>query len=298
MEEINMKRILLLSILIMSTGAFASADRYLNGKYITNGAYLITLPNATVDMSSLTSLSGANSGDVTLGTASGLSLSGQALSLGLASSGVTGALSGSDWSTFSAKLTSPMTASGDLIYGGASGAATALLGNITATKKFLSQTGTGSVSAAPSWSVVSASDVGLSAVTNDAQVKKADYTTKSGILIATGASTYVELATAGAGDNGKVLMAASGQASGLQWTAIPTTTPGLSGTDGSPTIVTAAGGVQVQLMIIFISYRQLLLLQSLLIRKLLQVQMLDKSLLSLLKMQRILLRFQMAQASN
>lgn len=40
---------------------------------------------------------------VTLGTASGLSLLGQALSLGLASSGVTGALSGTDWDAFNAK---------------------------------------------------------------------------------------------------------------------------------------------------------------------------------------------------
>lgn len=48
-------------------------------------------------------LSGTNSGDVTLGTASGLSLIGQALSLGLASSGVTGALSGTDWNTFNGK---------------------------------------------------------------------------------------------------------------------------------------------------------------------------------------------------
>ena len=40
---------------------------------------------------------------VTLGTANGLSLSTQQLSLGLASSGVTGALSGSDWTTFNGK---------------------------------------------------------------------------------------------------------------------------------------------------------------------------------------------------
>ena len=40
---------------------------------------------------------------VTLGTSNGLSLLGQQLSLGLASSGVTGALSGSDWNTFNSK---------------------------------------------------------------------------------------------------------------------------------------------------------------------------------------------------
>lgn len=64
-------------------------------------------------------LSGTNTGDITLGTASGLSLVGQALSLGLASAGVTGALSGTDWSTFNNKQ-----ASGSYI--------TALTGDITA----------------------------------------------------------------------------------------------------------------------------------------------------------------------
>ena len=44
---------------------------------------------------------------VTLGTANGLSLSTQQLSLGLASSGVTGALSGADWNTFNAKFNTP-----------------------------------------------------------------------------------------------------------------------------------------------------------------------------------------------
>src|ERR1035437_5803350 len=53
--------------------------------------------------SPVSSLSGTNTGDVTLGTASGLSLSAQILSLGIASTGVTGALSGTDGSTFNSK---------------------------------------------------------------------------------------------------------------------------------------------------------------------------------------------------
>lgn len=48
-------------------------------------------------------------------------------------------------------LTNPMTTSGDIIYGGTSGAATRLAGNTTTTRKVLSQTGNGSASAAPSW---------------------------------------------------------------------------------------------------------------------------------------------------
>lgn len=46
---------------------------------------------------------------------------------------------------------SGITTLGDLPYGGASGAAARLAGNTTATKKVLTQTGTGSVSAAPVW---------------------------------------------------------------------------------------------------------------------------------------------------
>ncbi len=54
---------------------------------------------------------------------------------------------------------SPMTALGDVIYGGASGTRTALAGNITTTKKFLTQTGNGSVSAAPGWAVLVIGDI-------------------------------------------------------------------------------------------------------------------------------------------
>ena len=50
-------------------------------------------------------------------------------------------------------------ATGDLIYSSATNTLTQLSGNITTTKKFLNQTGTGSVSAAPIWSAISAADV-------------------------------------------------------------------------------------------------------------------------------------------
>lgn len=66
-------------------------------------------------------LSGTNSGDVTIGTANGLSLAGQALSLATASGSTTGALTSADWTTFNSKqaagnyitaLTGDVTASG------------------------------------------------------------------------------------------------------------------------------------------------------------------------------------------
>ncbi len=69
----------------------------------------VTLTGNAANTSALTigagsvSVSGANTGDVTIGTANGLSLSGQALSLATATTSVTGALSSTDWTTFNAK---------------------------------------------------------------------------------------------------------------------------------------------------------------------------------------------------
>lgn len=76
---------------------------------------------------------------------------------------------------------SPMTTLGDLIYGAASGAGTRLAGNATTTRKFLRQVGDGANSAAPAWDTVTATDVGLGNVTNNAQVKKAASSTNNAI---------------------------------------------------------------------------------------------------------------------
>lgn len=55
------------------------------------------------------------------------------------------------WNLVSNGFANPMTTLGDLIYGGASGVATRLAGNTTTTAEVLTQTGTGSASAAPVW---------------------------------------------------------------------------------------------------------------------------------------------------
>lgn len=54
---------------------------------------------------------------------------------------------------------SPTTALGDTVYGGASGTPTRLPGNTIATRKFLRQTGTGSASAAPAWDTLQSGDI-------------------------------------------------------------------------------------------------------------------------------------------
>lgn len=110
---------------------------------LTIGAQTIAGAKTFSGAITASNLSGTNSGDLTLGTASGLSLVGQALSLGLASAGVTGALSGTDWSTFNSKqaagtyvtAVSVTTANGvsGTSSGGATPALTLTLGAITPT---------------------------------------------------------------------------------------------------------------------------------------------------------------------
>jgi hypothetical protein len=53
----------------------------------------------------------------------------------------------------------PTITLGDLLYGSASNVLSKLAGNTTATKQFLTQTGTGTVSAAPAWGAIAATDI-------------------------------------------------------------------------------------------------------------------------------------------
>jgi hypothetical protein len=55
--------------------------------------------------------------------------------------------------------TNPMTTLGDTLYENAAPAAVRLAGNTSATKNFLTQTGNGTISAAPAWAIIAAGDV-------------------------------------------------------------------------------------------------------------------------------------------
>lgn len=88
---------------------------------------------------------------------------------------------------------SPMTTLGDLIYGSTSGAGTRLAGSTSSSKVFLSQTGTGTVSAAPSWSSVSKTDVGLGNVENTAL---STWTGNSNLVLKAPATTSANTVTA------------------------------------------------------------------------------------------------------
>jgi hypothetical protein len=90
-----------------------------------------------------------------------------------------GQSSGVEWAD---AMLNPMTTLGDVIYGGASGAATRLAGNITTTKKFFNQTGTGSASAAPSWDALIDDDVpDTITLTNITQISTRSHTSLTDI---------------------------------------------------------------------------------------------------------------------
>jgi hypothetical protein len=69
-------------------------------------------------------------------------------------------------------LQNPMTAVGDMIYGGVSGAVTVLTGNQSAVRQYLQQVGTGSASTAPVWGGIVSTDISGQAITrvNDTNV--------------------------------------------------------------------------------------------------------------------------------
>ena len=80
------------------------SDVSVRGRVLINGGLPYQFLKADGSLDSNTyALASSVHNPVTLGTANGLSLSTQQLSLGLASSGVTGALSGADWNTFNNK---------------------------------------------------------------------------------------------------------------------------------------------------------------------------------------------------
>lgn len=128
---------------------YTTIDGITNGYVVTNGdarTAFFNLANVTSLVYTYPSTAGtfALTSDlhspVTIGTANGLSLSGQQLSLGLASSSTNGALSSTDWNSFNNKqsagsyitsLTGEATATGP-------GAASVTLNNASVTAKILS----------------------------------------------------------------------------------------------------------------------------------------------------------------
>ncbi len=124
---------------------------------VTN-VYLAQMPADTIKGNNTGST--ANAADLTVSQAQALLVIPTSSSPLAVNAGGTGA------STANAGFNalSPMTTLGDTTYEDATPKAVRLAGNITATKKFLNQTGTGSISAAPTWGTIANTD--LSGITN------------------------------------------------------------------------------------------------------------------------------------
>lgn len=103
------------SILFVNPNATISQD---NANFSYNST---THSLALTGTLSASNVSGSNTGDVTLGTANGLSLAGQVLSLGLSSTSTTGALSSTDWNTFNSKQPSFTSQSPNLFFASPNG---------------------------------------------------------------------------------------------------------------------------------------------------------------------------------
>lgn len=127
--------------------------------FTVNGKGLITSITTAAVAASAGSLSGTtlnstvvNSSLTSVGTIATGVWNGTAIAIANGGTGQT-----SQTSAFNAL--SPMTTLGDIIYGGTAGAGTRLAGNTTAVKQFLTQTGTGTVSAAPVWGALASGDI-------------------------------------------------------------------------------------------------------------------------------------------
>jgi len=133
---------------------------------------------------------------------------------------------------------------GDLRYGSGTNTLAALAGNTTATKKFLTQTGTGSVSAAPAWGTIANTDVsGLGSLS-----------TQSGTFSGTSSGTNTgdqtitltgDCTGSGTGSFATTCTKTSGTAFGTFATANAATPPAIGGTTPAAGAFTTLGSTLV-----------------------------------------------------
>lgn len=142
----------------ITTPATSATLTIINGKTFTSNN---TLALSGTDGSTLNIGAGGTLGsaaytastayEVPLTFSSPLLRTSNTISIPAATTSINGYLTSTDWNVFNGKISNPMTTLGDIIYGGASGVSTRLAGNTTTTKMFLTQTGNGTISAAPTY---------------------------------------------------------------------------------------------------------------------------------------------------
>ena len=164
--------------------------------------------------------------------------------LNLAGAGVSGVLPATNGGTSQSSY-----AIGDLLYSSATNTLAKLAGNTTTTKQYLSQTGTGSASAAPSWAAVAAADItGLAPSATIDTTNAANITTgalPSGRLVGgyTGVTAVGTLA--GLDVSGTAVIAANSATNALRITQTGTGNALLvedsASPDSTPVVITSAG---------------------------------------------------------
>jgi hypothetical protein len=128
------------------------------------------------------------------------------------------------WQTVTNGFSNPMTTLGDLIYEDATPTAVRLAGNTTTTKKYLSQTGNGTISAAPSWAQIAFGDLSGSVASTQMPALTGDVTTTAG-TVATTVGKIQGVAVANTAPttnqvlqyNGTSWTPATAQSSGINW---------------------------------------------------------------------------------
>lgn len=119
--------------------------------------------------------------------------------------------------------TNPMTTLGDMIYENATPVPARVPGNTTATKNFLTQTGNGSISAAPTWGTISSTDInGTIAIANGGTGQTTATTAFNALSPMTTGGDLIYGGTSGAGTrlaNGTLgqLLTSNGSTSAPSW---------------------------------------------------------------------------------
>lgn len=141
---------------------------------------------------------------------------------------------------------SPMSTLGDIEFFSTTGAR--LAGNTTATNKFLTQTGTGAVSAAPAWNTLVAGDI---PTISGSQVSGGTFGAVNGSsltsLTAANITGQVTIANGGTGATSFLNAGLPTLAASNTFTGLTNTVTQLVGTSGSPTAVTVTGAAHTTL---------------------------------------------------
>jgi len=139
-----------LTVYITTTnGTFTSIGYW----YYNASAWTKLLDTNAGAATTATNVVGGVAGSIPYQTGSGAT---SMLSLGAGGEILQAGTSAPAWTAYTAPTS---VATGDVWYGSAANVLSTLAGNTTSTKKFLTQTGTGSASAAPAWGTISTSDV-------------------------------------------------------------------------------------------------------------------------------------------